>query len=344
MNPVFATLTAAFLFGAATPFSKILLGAFSPFQLAGILYGGAALGTGVLLLARRETLGVGGKLDWHNRLRLGFAVLFGGILGPLFLLKGLQLATAGSVSLWLVLEMPLTLFLGQVFFKDALGRWGWIGATGCLASGILLSLGQGAAGFKAGAWIAMACLCWGLDNHLTALIDGIKPLQSTFWKGLVAGAVNLSLGFVYASRSPELGFVVWGLILGALSYGASIALYIRSAQALGATRSQIIFSSAPFFGLVLSFILLRESLTGVQGLAALLFVGSLFLMFRDKHSHRHEHLSLTHVHGHRHDDDHHTHEHLGIPATLYHTHEHVHDDLAHSHPHWPDLHHRHGHA
>lgn len=344
MKPILAAFAAALLFGAAAPFGKVLLRDMSPYQLAGILYLGAALGASLLLFARKETLGLGRRLDRPNGFRLGFAILSGGVLGPLFLLKGLQIASAGSVSLWLILEMVLTAMLGHFFFRDSLGKWGWIGALGCLAGSLLLSTGQGAAGFKAGAWVALACLSWGLDNHLTALIDGLKPLQTTFWKGLVAGTVNLLPGFSLAAFHPSWIAVTGGLVLGALSYGASIALYIRSAQSLGATRSQMIFSSAPFFGLLLSFLFLREQPTWSQGLAALLFVGSIFLLFRDRHSHWHEHKSVEHVHGHSHDDGHHAHSHPGQPAAFFHSHRHFHDPMAHAHPHWPDIHHRHSHG
>ena len=51
----------------------------------------------------------------------------------------------------------------------------------------------------AGFLVLLACCCWGLDNHLTALIDGLTPSQSTFWKGLVAGSVNTALGLALAT-------------------------------------------------------------------------------------------------------------------------------------------------
>lgn len=343
MNPVFSALVAALLFGAATPFSKILLQGLSPYLLAGILYVGAALGVGILLWLRREGLGVGRNLEARNGKRLGFAILFGGILGPLFLLLGLRIASAGSISLWLVLEMVLTALLGRFFFKDSLGKWGWMGVLGCLAGSLLLSIGEGKAGLQAVGWVALACLCWGLDNHLTAIIDGLKPLQSTFWKGLIAGFVNIALGLSLSGFNLNMVSIVWGLLLGAFAYGASITLYIQSAQSLGATRSQVIFASSPFFGLLLSFLFLKEGITWIQSGAALLFASSLFLLFRDRHGHWHEHAALEHIHSHRHDDGHHHHTHLGQPASLHHSHSHGHDVFAHSHPHWPDIHHRHKH-
>jgi drug/metabolite transporter (DMT)-like permease len=342
-KPLLLAMTAAILFGAATPFSKILLSSIPPFQLAGLLYLGAAIGVGALLTLHRERLVPAPGFDRKNATRLGFAILCGGVLGPVFLLRSLQLASSGSVSLWLVLEMVLTALLGQLFFRDPLGKWGWVGAAGCLSASLLLSIGDGSAGWLAGAWAVLACLAWGIDNHLTALIDGLKPMQSTFLKGLVAGSVNLGLGWVFTPAPIRSSVLFPCLLLGALSYGASIACYIRSAQSLGATRSQMIFSSAPFFGLLLSVLVLHQWPSWMQAFAASVFLGSVFLLFRDRHAHPHSHEALDHIHGHRHDDGHHTHNHPGEPANISHSHRHVHEPMAHAHPHWPDLHHRHIH-
>src|SRR3954453_3379121 len=45
-------LTSALLFGASTPFAKLLLGALDPWMLAGLLYLGAGLGLAVVHLSR----------------------------------------------------------------------------------------------------------------------------------------------------------------------------------------------------------------------------------------------------------------------------------------------------
>ena len=99
-GPIALALLAAALFGAATPASKFLLSGLTPFQLAGLLYLGAALG--VAPAAWREGgLRLPGRSDRLNRIRLFGAVVLGGIAGPVLLLLGLRMADAASVSLWL---------------------------------------------------------------------------------------------------------------------------------------------------------------------------------------------------------------------------------------------------
>ncbi len=194
--------------------------------------------------------------------------------------------------------------------------------AGVLGAGILLSLGEHVAGISAGLLVTGACLCWGLDNNFTALIDGITPAQSTFWKGLAAGSVNLAIGLVTRDFSGTVTATVAALGVGIFCYGASIVLYITAAQNIGATRGQMFFAASPFFGVILSVALLGEPVTVVQLIAGVILAASLCLVSRDTHGHGHAHEEQEHEHGHR---------------------QHKHEPMTHRHPHWPDLHHRHGH-
>ncbi len=92
--------------------------------------------------------------------------------------------------------------------------------TAALLASILIAWRPGSAGFFSGLLVLLACVCWGLDNHLTALIDGITPSQSTLWKGIVAGTVNLSIGATLAPILFDVKVLLIALVVGALSSGA----------------------------------------------------------------------------------------------------------------------------
>ena len=342
-GPVVVGLISAALFGVATPLSKVLLGSLSQFQLAGLLYLGAGLAM-VPFVAVRGQRSPRKPVDRKNGLRLAGSVLFGGCMGPVFLLLGLSLAHASSVSLWLNLELAATAVLGYLVFRDHLDAAGWIGVVVALLAGVLVTVGEGSAGIAASFFVALACLCWGLDNNFTALIDALTPQEITLVKGFVAGAVNFSIGILTARSLPAPGVTIASLLVGALCYGGSIVLFIAAAQRLGAARSQIVFAAGPFFALGFSIFLLSERPAWTQIAAAGALVGSIALMLRARHSHKHAHARVVHIHSHRHDDLHHTHIHPGQLASLTHTHEHTHEALIHEHPHLPDLHHRHDHG
>ena len=343
MHGVALAFLAALLFGAATPASKLLLRELGPFQLAGLLYLGAAIGVApVVWLEHRR--GVRMRPTRRDAARLGGAVLLGGVAAPVLLLFALRGSPAGSVSLWLNLEMVATAVLGALFFREHLGRAGWAGVAGVVAAGAILAGGAGWPGAAGLALVAAACICWGLDNHWTALVDGVTPATSALVKGCGAAALGLAIGAAAEPFAASRAALAAALATGALGYGASIALLISAAQALGATRAQSVFATAPFAGAALSFGLLGEPL-GPQHAAALpLFALSLRLLARSQHAHAHLHEAVEHVHSHRHDDGHHDHAHPELPPGARHTHAHRHEQKAHAHPHWSDVHHRHPHG
>ena len=337
---VLLAFASAALFALATPASKLLLVELPPFQLAGLLYLGAALG--MLPLVLRQPAARLAGLDRANRRRLVGAIVAGGAVGPVLLLAALRLAPAGSVSLLLNLEVAATAVLGASLFHEPLSRPGWMGAAGIAGAGALLAGGDWP-GVAAALLVAAACVCWGLDNHLTALIDGMTPAASTFWKGAAAGSVNLAIGITLAPLAANAWQIAAALAVGALAYGASIALYIHAAQQLGAVRAQAVFATAPFIGAALSFGVLGEPVTAQTLLAAALLAASVWMLFSGAHGHVHQHSAVEYVHSHRHDDGHHDHIHPGASPATPHSHPHRHEAQVHAHPHWPDLHHRHSH-
>ena len=295
-----------------------------------------------------------GPLGWpgdpRTRRLLGGAILFGGLLGPLLLLLGLERAAASSVAMLLNLETVATALLGLLIFREHLGPWSWVGNAGVLTAGVLLSLEGGQPGLVGALLVAAAALCWGLDNQCTALIDGLTPVESTFWKGLVAGAVNLALGLAVTGAAPGLAWAA-ALVVGGVAYGASIVLYISAAQDLGASRAQMIFASSPAFGVAGAVLILGEGLSGLQLAAGVVLAVSIGMLLLDDHEHVHLHEPVDHEHAHTHggrgDDGHHhpdpDHGHGPVPAGTRHSHAHGHAPVEHAHPHWSDLHHRHDH-
>jgi len=66
---------------------------------------------------------------------------------------------------------------------------------------------------------------------------------------MVAGSVNLLIGCLIAIQAMVIEKVALSIIVGIFAYGFSIVLYVTSAQNIGATSSQILFSNALIWGL-----------------------------------------------------------------------------------------------
>lgn len=341
MAPVVWCLCAAVLFGASTPLAKTLLEQMDPWALAGLLYLGAALAT--VPFAFR---GGSAEARWSRRnlLALGGAVVFGGIAGPVLLLFGLAEVDASSAALWLNLETVATSLLALLLFRESIDRKAWVALVCITGAGVVLALPVEAGTLRGALLIGAACICWGLDNNLTSIIDGWTPAQSTAVKGMVAGTTNLAIASLLGGgvSGLEPATLVIALTVGAVCYGVSLVLYIRGAQQLGASRSQILFSTAPFAGVAVAVILLGDELNILFVVAGALMAAGIVLLHREHHGHRHRHTATVHTHRHRHDDGHHSHDHEADVAG-WHIHEHAHDDVVHEHAHRPDLHHRHVH-
>src|SRR3569832_802455 len=232
---VFA-LVSALLFGASTPFAKLLLVGVNPWLLAGLLYLGSGLGLGLVSLVRNaiglqrtEASLVRGDLFW-----LALIVFFGGMLGPLLLMLGLTHTPAASAVLLLNLEGLATMAIAWIVFHENVDARLLIGAFAILAGALLLSWQKGPGGIGIGALaIAGACLAWGIDNNLTRKLSAADPVQIAMFKGLVAGVVNVALALVRGASVPAWPLVTGALAIGLVGYGISLVCFILALRHLG---------------------------------------------------------------------------------------------------------------
>ena len=249
-------LASAALFGASTPFAKLLLGSMSPWTLAGLLYLGAGCGLAVIHFGRDAFAmpAVEAPLRRADIPWLALVIVFGGMLGPLLLMFGLRSTDAASASLLLNIEGLATMAIAWVIFHENVDRRLLLGAFAILAGAALLSW-QGSASLNRGAiFIVGACLCWGIDNNLTRKLSSADPVQIAMLKGLTAGSVNLLLALAIGDSLPSVPLVLGGAVIGFFGYGVSLALFVLALRSLGTARTGAYFVRSGFFrnGLVMS--------------------------------------------------------------------------------------------
>lgn len=338
-------LAAAALFGASTPFAKLLLGELSPVVLAGLLYLGSGLGLAPLRLVQsRRGHSHEARLVARDWTALAGAIFAGGVAAPVLLLWGLSKTGAAETALLLNFENVITVLVAGLLFREAVGGRVWLAAAVMLAGGFVLAyeptLPLGFSLYSLA--IVGACLGWAIDNNLTRKVAGADPVAISMTKGIAAGSFNLVLGLALGGALPALGAAAGALALGFVAYGVSLVLFIYALRHLGAARTAAHFSTAPFIGAVLAVPLLGEPVTVGLIAAATLMVIATWLVLTERHAHEHGHEHMTHNHRHTH-DEHHQHAHRGDEGPEPHSHEHVHEPMRHAHPHLPDLHHRHPH-
>jgi drug/metabolite transporter (DMT)-like permease len=324
---------AAGLFGAATPSTKLIVDDIGAVTLAGLLYLGAA--AAVAPFALRDQRSMAGA---RQRVRLLLAVALGGGLAPILLALALVRTPAGTVSLFLNLELVATAVIARVFLQEHLGRRAALGIVVVVLGGVILG-GTSQAGVAVGAvLVAATCVCWGIDNAITASLDCYTPSQITLAKGVVAGSVNVVLGLTI-DGAPGATVTLSALAIGAVGYGVSITMWITGARLVGAARGQAIFALAPFIGALLAWPVNGDGLTRTAALAFAVSLVGVTVVATSHHGHAHTHPTVEHTHPLDPGDLHHQ---PGLIEVLSGT-QHRHLPVSHEHEHLPDIHHRHVH-
>jgi len=342
---VFYALGAAALFGASTPFAKLLSGDMPAVLLAGLLYLGSGIGLTLARLVRDMGFKPSGLPSNEWPWLLG-AIFFGGVLGPVALMYGLVFTNGSTASLLLNLEAVLTAVIAWVVFKESADRRIVLGMLAIVAGGVALgwqgeSLSQ--ASLVGPALVALACLCWAIDNNLTRKVSASDALFIAGIKGLIAGAANTSLALGMHAALPDFATIGATMAVGLLGYGTSLVLFVLALRGLGTARTGAYFSTAPFIGAAVALLVFSEATTLAFWIAAALMALGVWLHLTEQHGHEHAHDVTEHEHLHSH-DEHHQHTHaFEWSGKGKHSHMHLHIAMTHSHPHYPDIHHRHSH-
>ena len=340
-----SAILSAILFGISPVACKLLMGDMTSSLLAGLLYLGSGLGLSLVVHHQRirvcETVGSLSIRQWGY---LAGAILSGGIAAPLFLAYGMRMGTASEVSLLLNFETVATTLLAWIVFHEQVGFRVWIGKLFIVGASIMVLFAGGneLQVSLPGLSVLAACLLWGVDNNLTREVESLPAPLLACMKGWIAGIFNVMLSVILFKSQVTALQVSGTLVIGALSYGASLVLFINALREIGSARTSTWFASGPFIGAILSVLVLGERPPGEYWVAAMVMLSGMLFLYGELHRHLHRHESIIHAHPHEH-DEHHQHVHEGQVYPGRHDHLHTHEPLTHSHVHWPDVHHRHTH-
>lgn len=345
-GPLLYVMASAALFGISAPVAKVLLADIPPVALAGLLYLGAFIGLSVISVVRAATTPRGersaplvkGDVPWL----LG-AVVAGGVVAPIALMVGLTTVTGFAASLLLNLEGVATALIAVAVFREHAGGRLWTALALMTLAGVLLAWDPSQGGLDAlgPLLIVLAMVCWGIDNNLTRQISGRDPVRIAQVKGLLAGSTSLAIALLLGLSVPFTASLLAALLLGALSYGVSLVLFIKALEGMGSSRTGAFFSLGPFVGAAVSIAFLGDEVTVPFFAAAVLMAVGVGALVAERHAHTHRHEGVVHEHLHS-SDAHHRHPHPDGTAEP-HSHPHEHEAVVHSHVHWPDQHHRHDH-
>jgi drug/metabolite transporter (DMT)-like permease len=325
-KPIGYALLAALLYGLSSPFSKLLLQKLPPTLMAALLYLGAGLG---MSLVQVVSLSSGKKTKeaqlTQKELPTVIAMILLDIGAPILLMLGLTLTTASNASLLNNFEIVATSLFALFVFNENIGKRMWLAIFLITLSSILLSITDlSVFSFSLGSlFVLLACIAWGLENNCTRLLSIKDPYQIIILKGFGSGIGSLIISLVLKETSTHFLYIGFALLLGCFAYGFSIYFYIKAQRSLGAARTSALYAIAPFIGVLVSWVFLREAITSLFLSALGIMLVGTYLAASEQHNHLHLHPDLTYPHKH--------------------PHEHTHSILEHDHSHTEEIHHSHSH-
>ncbi len=273
-------ILAALFYAVSFPFSKLLLRETGPVMMAAFLYLGAGLGIGLSYFLGTQRKTQGDRMEKKDLpYVIGMIVL--DILAPIFLMLGLIKTPSSQASLLNNFEIVATTAIAFVIFREKVSRTLFMAIGLVTLASLLLSLEWPFHfTFSPGALlILLAATCWGLENNCTRMLSHKNTYLVVTLKGIFSGLGSLIVALFSGEALPKLGLVPLMLLLGFVSYGLSIFMYIRSQKELGAAKTSAFYALAPFLGALLSLIILGEQLTPYYFLALfVMLLGSLLLV------------------------------------------------------------------
>ncbi len=278
---IVSAVMAAVCYSINIPISKILLESVPECMMAGFLYLGAGLSIGLLsLLGGRKKAGE--KLSSSDMPYVAGMVVLD-IAAPVLLMLGLGHTPASLATLVNNFEIVATSLIAALFFRERITRRGW-GAIALisLSTTVLTVSFDGSMTFSPSLLLVLAAtVCWGLENNCTRMISGKDTYEIVFIKGIFSGLGSVAVALIAGESFPELKYILYVLLLGSVAYGLSIFLYIRAQNGIGASRTSSFYAVNPFLGSILSFFILRESVSAKYFIALLIMIGGTALMVKD---------------------------------------------------------------
>ncbi len=257
---IFLAILAAALYAINSPFSKLLLEYMPATLMAGVLYIGAGIGMGAVLIFRKasKTASDGEKIT-PSDIPYVLLMIALDVAAPIMLLLGLERTSAANASLLNNFEIVATALIALIIFRERISRRLWLG-IGFVSLSCLLLTFEGAASlqFSVGSlFVLIASLCWGLENNCTRRLSSKDPLIIVLIKGFFSGGTSLVIGLIVGERITTLWSVLAVLAVGFVAYGLSIFCYVYAQRELGAARTGAYYAIAPFIGTLLSLVIFQ---------------------------------------------------------------------------------------
>ena len=279
---LFAIL-AAIMFGSVSTLAKPLVSTVNPLLLSSMIY--LIVAVTLTPLAHKQPFPANKK----NCLLILAIAICGAVIAPSLFFVGLTHASASDAALIANGEVFFSVLLAMAFFKERLGKLGYVATVLVLAGMIIVTTDLNFSDFTLqqihyqDMLLILSMLFWGIDNNLSRILaQKIHVAKIAQIKSAIGGTIMLVIaifGFgvplnVQMSQIPPI------LVLGVVGFAVSLYFFLQSLKRISTVRTVLIFSMSSVFGLVAASVFLQEQISWYQIMAAGIMIFGIYLMNR----------------------------------------------------------------
>lgn len=279
---LFAVL-AAVMFGSVSTLAKPLVSTVNPLLLSSVIY--LICAATLTPLAHKQSF----QATKKNYLLILAISICGATIAPSLYFVGLTHASASDAALIANGEVFFSVLLAIVFFKERLGKIGYVATALVLAGMIIVTTDLNFSDFTLqqihyqDMLLILSMLFWGIDNNLSRMLaQKIHVAKLAQVKSAIGGTILFAIavfGFgvplnIQVSEIPPI------LVLGIVGFAASLYFFLQSLKRINTVRTVLIFSMSSVFGLATASIFLQEQISWYQIVAAGIMIFGVYLMNR----------------------------------------------------------------
>jgi drug/metabolite transporter (DMT)-like permease len=279
---IFAVL-AAIMFGSVSTLAKPLVSTVNPLLLSSMIYLIAA--ATLTPLAQKQSF----PASKRNYLLILAISLCGAVIAPSLFFVGLTHASASDAALIANGEVFFTVLLAIAFFKERLGKIGYLSTALILTGMIIVTTDLNFSDFTLeqlhyqDMLLILSMLFWGIDNNLSRILaQKINVAKIAQIKSAIGGATMLAIeifgfGVPVSIQSAQIMPI---LVLGIVGFAASLYFFMQSLKRINTVRTVLIFSMSSVFGMVAASVFLQEQISWYQGVAAGIMIFGVYMINR----------------------------------------------------------------
>jgi len=216
------------------------------------------------------------KKDWWGMIGLG-------LLGNFIY----QASTAANASVISGAGPVYIALMAHYIFDEKVNKLQFLGIIGGFLGVLLIILGKQSTKLQLGSGIGellllIASLCWALYSLLSrTYMTRYRPLDLTVFS-MTSGGLAIALAGLPWLVTTDFSAIGWGTWLGVLfsggiSIGLSYIIWNYGLNIVGAVRTSVYQNFIPVFGILFSYLLLKERLTSLQFTGAAMVITGVFI-------------------------------------------------------------------